>query len=108
MTIEWREGGPKPTHRLAPAVRQDTKNRQWRPKGKKKEDDMRAELEEELCGRRKKRRREEKEEEGENREEVGGPYWPQASVMWPLFGKGKWKDATVKYFSLLFLFLWST
>jgi hypothetical protein len=26
------KGGPKPTHRLAPAVRQDTKYRLWRPK----------------------------------------------------------------------------
>lgn len=35
-------GGPKPTHRLAPAVRQDTKNRLWRPKESETTNDTEA------------------------------------------------------------------
>lgn len=39
---ERKSGGPKPTHRLAPAVRQDTKNRLWRPKESETTNDIKA------------------------------------------------------------------
>lgn len=71
-------GGPKPTHRLAPAVRQDTKNRLWRPKEREKAIDIEAELRTKPCvkskGKKKgkenkKRKREKKDEEARKSQE---------------------------------------
>ena len=89
---ELGEGGPKPTHRLAPAVRQDTKNRLWRPKEEEKAIDIEAELRTKPCiekkeekkKRRKKKKRKERKRAkrkrgkarnkwGEGRKSVTGP-----------------------------------
>lgn len=63
-------GGPKPTHRLAPAVRQDTKNRLWRPRERGKAIDLKAELREQHPGRRRKGKKgREGKAEGEKKED---------------------------------------